>query len=139
MATSLAVQAGAKVVGRDMDDLLGDLVTATVLAGVSWRPTGRSGVDGTSRVGLGLRADVLGVLQSVSRSTAGGTSWERRFAPGADLMVELDLAIRRNVWLVASTGVEALVGPTDLWVGKRRVATVPALQLASELSVRFGL
>jgi len=137
-APDLSIHAGLVARKGQLDAVAGDQVMAALQVGALWRPTVTTGA-GASRVGLGLRADGMAILQAASRNDGDGTKWDQRVVPGADLLVQVDFAPRPGLWLVASAGAEVTLGRTDVLIGERRATTIAALRFVSELAVRFGL
>jgi hypothetical protein len=92
----------------------------------------------TTSFDLGLRLDVLGLRQSITRpNDANGVSTtEARYLPGGDLMLEGVWFFSEGVGFALALGSEVASGETDIVVRNQTAATVPAPRLAGEGGIR---
>lgn len=92
----------------------------------------------TSSFDLGLRLDVLGLRQSVTRpnDVNGIATTETRYLPGGDLTLEAVWFFSEGVGLALGVGGEVALGETDIIVRGQTAATIPAPRFIGEGGIR---
>ena len=131
----MALRTGATLRAGHVDALDGDLLDLDLGPGVVWRT---AEPDRAQRWSVGLRLDTFAHLEHLKRSSQNGVPGEShgRWLPGAGLRIEGLFALSQRIELVASGGVEALFGSTDLVLNREEVGHLSPLYGVADLGVR---
>jgi hypothetical protein len=134
---ALCFTAGAR--WGSLPEIGGSELTAFVGAGGAWWPLAPTP---TRHLGIALRAELLGLYQSVSHQRpAGATEWKGQALPGADLELEGSWRLGRSLELVLGGGAEVAFGTIDVSVvpapAGGGTATIPVLRAVANAGIRM--
>ncbi len=102
--------------------------------GFAWHPF----ITGGARpLAIGVRADFVGLLQTVTRPTVDDTtSRGSRWLAGGDALAEAEWAFVPEAGIVAGAGAEVAASATSVLVDDRSTATIPRVRILGELGLR---